>query len=922
MRKKGTRNPLRKRYLREIKSQWKKYLALFLLLTLTIGFVSGMFVANDSMETAAQEAYEKYNIEDGHFTMKELPADALLATFAEEGIHLVKQFYKDFDEDDDLDGERDAKARVFAMRDEMNRACLMEGRFPEKDDEIVIDRMHADNSNVTVGDTIRLNGRDMTIVGLVAFSDYSTLYENSSDVMFDALTFDVAAVTPECYETLDGKEAYQYAFQYNERPQSETEQKEKAETLAEQLMILSASGGLIDDEETADKLEELIDAGEALEEEGDTLEAEGDALEAEGDTLEMRGDALQEKADALKQEGAALEKAAMSLEITPDVAMQKKAELEKRGEELQKEGDALEAEADDLKKRGDDLQARADDLQKRADALEAELTALLPQVKSFEDLEQYEDETNELKDFVPEYANQAIHFAPSDLGSDKVMCEVLLIILIIVLAFIFAITVNQNIEKEAAVIGTLRASGYKRSELLIHYVSIPVIITFVAAVVGNLLGYSCFKGVVVSMYYNSYSLPTYVTLWNADGFIRTTVYPLLIMAAICTLVVFLKLRLSPLRFLRRDLRLSRRKKAVRLPKWKLMTRFRLRILFQNIPDYLVLTVGIFFVMIMLAFSVGLPATLDAYKADITDYMIADYQVILKSAEDKDGNPVETSEPTAEKFDMEGLVSVDGPHIGEKISAYGYQKGSSFFDLPDEMKDGEVYVSDAYSEKFHLSPGDSVTLKEELGGRRYDFTIIGIYDLPGTVAILMPQDVFDRVFERKEGEFTGFLSKNEIMDIDDEMIMTVITEEDMMKMAKQLDHSMGSYMKYFAVICMLVAMLLIYLLTKLIIEKNAVSISMVKVLGYTNREINSLYIRLTTCVVILGAVITSCLSFLTVREVWKMVMYRLNGWFTFAVRMDLIIETTVMVIISYLIVSFFDMRRIKKIPLTEALKNVE
>ena len=40
------------------------------------------------------------------------------------------------------------------------------------------------------------------------------------------------------------------------------------------------------------------------------------------------------------------------------------------------------------------------------------------------------------------------------------------------------------------------------------------------------------------------------------------------------------------------------------------------------------------------------------------------------------------------------------------------------------------------------------------------------------------------------------------------------------------------------------------------------------------------------------------------------------------RIDLIIETTVMVIISYLIVSFFDMRRIKKIPLTEALKNVE
>lgn len=31
------------------------------------------------------------------------------------------------------------------------------------------------------------------------------------------------------------------------------------------------------------------------------------------------------------------------------------------------------------------------------------------------------------------------------------------------------------------------------------------------------------------MYYGSYSLPTYVTIWNAEAFLMTTVVPVIIM---------------------------------------------------------------------------------------------------------------------------------------------------------------------------------------------------------------------------------------------------------------------------------------------------------------------------------------------------------------------------------------------------------
>ena len=95
---------------------------------------------------------------------------------------------------------------------------------------------------------------------------------------------------------------------------------------------------------------------------------------------------------------------------------------------------------------------------------------------------------NELKDYVPRYANPAINFATDDMGSDLAMGGVLLDILIVIIAFIFAVTISNTIARESATIGTLRASGYTKGELVRHYLSMPVIVTLVAACVGNALG--------------------------------------------------------------------------------------------------------------------------------------------------------------------------------------------------------------------------------------------------------------------------------------------------------------------------------------------------------------------------------------------------------------------------------------------------
>lgn len=64
------KNPLRKRIPRELKGEFGKYLVVFLLMVLTIGFVSGFLVADGSMLKAYNESFDKYNIENGNFVLR------------------------------------------------------------------------------------------------------------------------------------------------------------------------------------------------------------------------------------------------------------------------------------------------------------------------------------------------------------------------------------------------------------------------------------------------------------------------------------------------------------------------------------------------------------------------------------------------------------------------------------------------------------------------------------------------------------------------------------------------------------------------------------------------------------------------------------------------------------------------------------
>lgn len=224
------KSPLRKRLLRELKSEFGKYLVVFIMMAITIAFVSGFLVADGSMIRAYDDSFQKYNIEDGYFRTKKKLTTTQKEDIEKSDVKIYENFYI---EQKLTNG---STVRFFKNRKDVDKVCLMKGRMPEKSGEIAVDRMYAENNSLEIGDRVKSGKKAFRITGLVALSDYSALFQNNNDTMFDSVKFGVAIVTDKDFEALNQvKLQYNYAWVYDKKPETEKKEKKMAENLMEDM---------------------------------------------------------------------------------------------------------------------------------------------------------------------------------------------------------------------------------------------------------------------------------------------------------------------------------------------------------------------------------------------------------------------------------------------------------------------------------------------------------------------------------------------------------------------------------------------------------------------------------------------------------------------------------------------------------------
>lgn len=227
----------------------------------------------------------------------------------------------------------------------------------------------------------------------------------------------------------------------------------------------------------------------------------------------------------------------------------------------------------------------------------------------------------------------------------------------------------------------------------------------------------------------------------------------------------------------------------------------------------------------------------------------------------------------------------------------------------------------YADKYGLESGDTVTLSEKYDNGSYDFKVSGQYRYPAALSVFMTREDFNRKFDKDDNYFSGYFS-NQKLDIDEACVATVTTRDDLTVMADQLEDSMGKMFYLFYVFAIVIYILLIYLFTKQITEKNVTSISMLRILGYEAGEISRIYNYTTGIVMLVSLVISLPVSYLIIKVIYRAMMMDYNGWLTLYFAPWIWPTMLAIGLACYLLVYFFQTKRINKIPLGEALKSDE
>lgn len=745
------RNPLHKTLKKEFLRNRSRYISLSLVLILMIGVVTGFLsVAYSAKELLIKDRISS-KVEDGQLALRDRMDVKTKTKLEALGLKVYEQFYTE------QSVSRDTMVRVYRKRFDINRATLHEGRMPNKQTEIALDRLFALKIGYNIRDTIRMSGKSMTITGLISVPDYTSLIQKNSDMMMDPIHFGIAIVTDTGFQTLStDRMVYSYSYYLDDRELNDFQKQKRADDIQEICI----------------------------------------------------------------REGAVLENL---------------------------------------------------------------LTAQM---------------------------NQAISFLPNDMGSDIPMVQTLLYIILMILAFIFVVISQTMIEEQASVIGTLLASGYTRRELLQHYMMLPTILIIVSAGIGNLIGYTLFPNLFTDMYYSNYCLPPLSIQPVSEALLSTTVMPFIFMMLILYVLLERRLRLSPLRFLRKDLRRHRQRRYIPLHGSSFFQRFRIRIILQNKGSYLVLFLGIIFASFLLMFALILTPSMEQYIRNLEADTRCDYQYLLKAPVQADGEKVTLTSLKA--YYVGGDLDLD-------VTLYGLGPNSGYYtDMTLSSDPKSIVISSDFASKMSLQVGDAITLRNPYRDKAYSFTIQDIYPYNAGFSAYMPRNQLNQLLHEDHTYFNGYLS-NQPLDIEEAYVQSVVTRSDLVKINEQMTQAFSQLLPVLTSVSIAIYLVVLYILTRLVIDRNAISMSFLKVMGYTAKEIRSLYLHATTLVVLASLTAALPLCNIALRYLMKFAFMKFTGNLSVYIPGYVYFLVFVTGGVAYLFIKALLTRRIEQMELGYALK---
>lgn len=272
---------LNKRILRDLKENFLRYFALFLLIAMGMYIIVAMIASAETILFGTEENAENNHLEDGQFAVFTELTAAQEKEISDMGITLEKHFSFDVDMEDG------SVLRIFENREKIDIVSVEKGVPAEKNGEICLEKMYCEENNIDLGDTIKISGNELTVTGIGSALDYDAPTKNISDASIQSKIFGIGFVAEEQYNSLkaNGKtEDLRYAYLLNGKA-THDELKEKIksfefdiEDISDEFLLEMLEEELQKKEDIQNGISELKDGSESLRDGLFELDKNGEAI--------------------------------------------------------------------------------------------------------------------------------------------------------------------------------------------------------------------------------------------------------------------------------------------------------------------------------------------------------------------------------------------------------------------------------------------------------------------------------------------------------------------------------------------------------------------------------------------------------------------------------------------------------------------
>lgn len=431
-----------------------------------------------------------------------------------------------------------------------------------------------------------------------------------------------------------------------------------------------------------------------------------------------------------------------------------------------------------------------------------------------------------------------------------VMAYVLLCILPLVAVVLISIIISRKVKSEQRMIGTLSALGYKKGRLMLHYAGFAAIPGLVGGVLTTVIS------VAAAQPMSELGLQDYEPM-RVTGHLNPldAVLGIVIPTALYVIAALLSVR----KLLKKDTVLllngnadGGKKKGKRMlagRKISFRTKFALRSLLGNPMRSFVVLLGVFlgcFIMLLgQAFFDSIDHMGNTAAEEMGSY---EHQYVL--------NEMMTENPYGGEA---MLVSVMEDADGRKLSVIGTADSNPYLNLGGKdgnsisMEDG-YYITSLTQLTFGWQAGDSVTVYNPLSLEKKEIRIAGIIRNNVQKSIITSKALAAELTGLDENSFNCIVS-NRALSIPEAKIAQESKRSDITDQAKTMTKQMDFLLQMIIGLGVIICIAAVYVAVNMLVAESRSNISMLKVLGYRNSQIDKIILGVHHVLLPLGILLS-------------------------------------------------------------------